>query len=331
MDESGQGDVEHIGSERPSDSPPPEGELFQTIEAMQAASEAEGWSIEYRQMEPGPLRVSAIAGFLGDITLLHECSNRSLELVGEPPEGHLTVLAPIGTTQLWANGQTVDHRRLLLIQPGEDLHFFTGANADVVSMHIPMDQLLATSRTIQSPLETALPSGTTAIASCPASLDRLTQLMRSAIYRPGGVRASAEASSNLMAALLQVVGSGTEDSSGPRHGRSMETSRILRRAREYVESHLDRPIPIGELCAYAAVSLSKLERTFRRELGMSPTRYILARRLGAVNRKLKYATSLEIRVSGVALDYGFAHLGRFASAYRGHFGELPSETLRQTT
>ncbi|MED8017168.1 hypothetical protein, partial [Pseudomonas aeruginosa] len=29
------------------------------------------------------------------------------------------------------------------------------------------------------------------------------------------------------------------------------------------------------------------------------------------------------------LDFGFAHLGRFAEQYRRQFGELPSETLRR--
>jgi AraC-like DNA-binding protein len=33
-------------------------------------------------------------------------------------------------------------------------------------------------------------------------------------------------------------------------------------------------------------------------------------------------------VTSVALDSGFAHLGRFAAAYRHHYGESPSETLR---
>ncbi|MBE1043174.1 helix-turn-helix domain-containing protein, partial [Escherichia coli] len=31
----------------------------------------------------------------------------------------------------------------------------------------------------------------------------------------------------------------------------------------------------------------------------------------------------------LALDFGFAHLGRFAEQYRRQFGELPSETLRR--
>jgi AraC-like DNA-binding protein len=34
-------------------------------------------------------------------------------------------------------------------------------------------------------------------------------------------------------------------------------------------------------------------------------------------------------VGGAALDGGFAHLGRFAVAYRAWFGESPSDTPRR--
>jgi transcriptional regulator GlxA family with amidase domain len=73
--------------------------------------------------------------------------------------------------------------------------------------------------------------------------------------------------------------------------------------------------------------VSKLERIFRRELQMSPSQYILARRLAAVNHDLHRSRSNGVRIAQIAMDHGFHHLGRFAGAYRAHFGELPSETI----
>ncbi|MFP5477787.1 MAG: helix-turn-helix domain-containing protein, partial [Gammaproteobacteria bacterium] len=34
-------------------------------------------------------------------------------------------------------------------------------------------------------------------------------------------------------------------------------------------------------------------------------------------------------VAGVALRWGFGHLGRFSADYRARFGEYPSETVRR--
>ncbi len=106
--------------------------------------------------------------------------------------------------------------------------------------------------------------------------------------------------------------------------------RVLKRSREYIEAHLSDVIVISKVCAYAAVSLSKLERTYRRELKMSPIEYIRARRLSAVNHELKRANSNGKKIGQVAMEHGFNHQGRFASHYHAQFGELPSETMKST-
>ena len=107
-----------------------------------------------------------------------------------------------------------------------------------------------------------------------------------------------------------------------------ESLRTVNCACAFVEAHLDGPISVCEICAYNGISLSKLERSFRRELNMSPTEYILSRRLAAANRDLKGAHSSGKNIARIAMDCGFNHLGRFSGAYRAHFGELPSKTLR---
>jgi transcriptional regulator GlxA family with amidase domain len=56
-------------------------------------------------------------------------------------------------------------------------------------------------------------------------------------------------------------------------------------------------------------------------------RATLARlRLQAARARLLAATEAD-SVTAIALDCGFAHLGRFAVAYRRAYGERPSETL----
>jgi AraC family ethanolamine operon transcriptional activator len=85
---------------------------------------------------------------------------------------------------------------------------------------------------------------------------------------------------------------------------------------------------MSSICTYSATSLSTLERIFLRELQMSPSQYILARRLVAANRDLTACGPNAWRISDIAPKYGFNHLGRFSGAYHRHFGELPSQTLR---
>jgi AraC-like DNA-binding protein len=60
---------------------------------------------------------------------------------------------------------------------------------------------------------------------------------------------------------------------------------------------------------------------------MSPKQSILAERLEGAHRALCDA-SARLTVTGVATDFGFHELGRFAGIYRQAFGEAPSDTLR---
>jgi transcriptional regulator GlxA family with amidase domain len=95
-----------------------------------------------------------------------------------------------------------------------------------------------------------------------------------------------------------------------------------------MRAHADTPISIGALAAAAGVSARTLFEGFRRFRGVSPMAALKAVRLDAVNDELE-AADPSASVTGVALKWGFVHLGRFAQDYRRRFGRLPSETLRR--
>jgi AraC-like DNA-binding protein len=100
----------------------------------------------------------------------------------------------------------------------------------------------------------------------------------------------------------------------------------LRRVEAWIDAHLGEPITLGRLCEVAGVGERSLQKAFETRRGMSPMRFVHERRIAAAYRHLSRrdaATS----VKAVALGLGFAHLGRFAQAYRELVGELPSETL----
>ena len=66
---------------------------------------------------------------------------------------------------------------------------------------------------------------------------------------------------------------------------------------------------------------------FQQFRGVSPMQYVRQLRLERARNALRAAPS-DVRVAEIALDCGFAHLGRFAMVYKAMFGESPSETLR---
>ncbi len=105
----------------------------------------------------------------------------------------------------------------------------------------------------------------------------------------------------------------------------LKKRRVLARAREYIDGHLEGNIHIPDLCAYTDVSLSTLERLFRRELGMTPSAYIQSRRLDVVRRILLADTDSSHTIAEIARKHGIGHPGRFSVVFRQQYGMSPSD------
>lgn len=106
-------------------------------------------------------------------------------------------------------------------------------------------------------------------------------------------------------------------------------ARSLRRAKDYIHAHLDRPLTLAEIARQACVSGRTLEALFKRQGEAAPLAYARRQRLQAAHAALQRAAREGggRGVTEVALAHGFAHLGRFSAHYRAQFGCLPSETL----
>lgn len=101
------------------------------------------------------------------------------------------------------------------------------------------------------------------------------------------------------------------------------------RAEQYVLDHLVECLTIADIARAAAVSERTLFEGFRRTHGEGPLAWMRSRRLDRVRAELLAARPGEMRITDVALRWGFAHVGRFCIAYRNRFGETPRQTLHR--
>jgi len=88
---------------------------------------------------------------------------------------------------------------------------------------------------------------------------------------------------------------------------------------------------IGDLARTVGVSIRALELAFRHDLETTPRAYMQHVRLAAAHEELVRSEPHDpMTVTSVALRWGFAHTGRFASRYRQRYGVMPSVTLRRS-
>jgi len=106
--------------------------------------------------------------------------------------------------------------------------------------------------------------------------------------------------------------------------------RAIRRAIDAMRDEPELPFSVADLAQIAGMSVRSLQEGFRRYVGYTPMAYLQQVRLGQAYESLRSADPTRVTVAAVAHRWGFAHLGRFAYAYRARFGVSPSETLRES-
>ncbi|WP_028943210.1 helix-turn-helix domain-containing protein [Pseudomonas vranovensis] len=91
---------------------------------------------------------------------------------------------------------------------------------------------------------------------------------------------------------------------------------------DYIESHLDQAITLGELAGRCNLSEYHFARMFRESFGLPPHQYVLARRLQLACRLLRLG---DLPLGQVALQCGFASASHFSNRFRQALGATPGD------
>ena len=100
----------------------------------------------------------------------------------------------------------------------------------------------------------------------------------------------------------------------------------LKHALDYIESALDRNLSIEKLAEIAGVSPLYFARAFRRQHGIAPHQFVLARR---IERAKQLLINGDRPLVDIALDTGFASQSHFSTAFKKIAGTTPMEFRRQ--
>lgn len=111
--------------------------------------------------------------------------------------------------------------------------------------------------------------------------------------------------------------------------RTPAPTRAVGIALDLIECHPEWEHTTASLARAAGVSVRALQRSFQKHLNTSVMAHLKSIRLRRVRDALRAAEPDAVTVTEIAGRWGFTHPGHFANAYRRHFGENPSRTLRR--
>jgi len=97
---------------------------------------------------------------------------------------------------------------------------------------------------------------------------------------------------------------------------------------DYIHENISNITSIHKISANTGIPERALRRMFQKKYDLSPKSYINNLRLNEVRKRLKLSNG-NIRISKVAGELNFWHMGQFSKDYKILFGELPSETLKK--
>ena len=234
---------------------------------------------------------------------------------------------------LFSNGTEMHSGNIKLLGPGQsDTSRSTGLTSTGV-MSLPVEDMASVGEEIAG-IELEPPRDGLIVTPPAPAMAKLQRLHAAATYLAENapeIIGHHEAARGLEQALIEAMvaclttANDAEDRTAQRRHEA-----ILRRFRRALEETPDQALYIPELCKAIGVSGRTLRVCCQEQLGVSPKRYLLLRRMHLARRALRDSASDTTTVTQIATQYGFWHFGRFAGEYQSLFGEAPSATLHRS-
>ncbi len=289
------------------------------------------------QLESKPLRVRRVTVRLDASVVVYHSTNLPIRTRTRLLNDFVAYVAfgpkAVGTL----NGLPVGPDRVLASKPGSEMEFIVTAGYESVAFFIPPEDIYAHLRGRHREDEFRMPHGVELLTPSPAAAPglynwgrRLTEMAarQPEVFDVPQTQSAAQVEllENLLATLRTAVPVDPDAHELTRQGHSQ----VVQIATDHAMAHPAERLHVTDLCTAAGVSERTLQYAFKELLGMTPVAYLTRLRLHRVRQTLRLASQASTTVTNEALRWGFWHFGDFSRAYKGCFGELPSDTLRRS-
>jgi AraC family ethanolamine operon transcriptional activator len=284
------------------------------------------WRVHTTQLEAG--------GYCGGIRGIHtplmqlvlSVRSNSTKIEGFVPERSLVLALPVSEgSSIQNRGRRLAENAIIANGHTEGIEFSFKGPLKIITVAVSVGEIERRARNLWGEaFEDRTSAGALCLADGSARMFAarkvnaiLFETMRDpcAVVSPRGCR-------EVENAVLDTLLSSVLDRSRPEGIRFRQ--KIARKAEEYLRTCCRDPISISDLCAAVGAARRTLHLGFVELYGVPPMHYLRAVRLRGAREDLINARGRDLRVTDVAMKWGFEHLGRFALAYQHFFGELPS-------
>ena len=134
-------------------------------------------------------------------------------------------------------------------------------------------------------------------------------------YRAGG----AETANLLALALVAKISSLLKTHGQPRREKVPSVSRL---AKDFIDEHYKENIRLEDIAAAVCTNVYNLSKVFKAEIGISPMRYVVLRRLGEAQNLL---INTDMTITRIALSVGYNNSNYFQNVFKDFMEMTPKE------
>jgi AraC family ethanolamine operon transcriptional activator len=303
-------------------------------DADRHAAALQGWEQRYDQIGSGAFRSTVKQVALDGVQVFHEAANLRVVQRGQLPPGHMTFGIPLAGAGAFAfDGARIDRGAFVMAQGGMPFEFHSPDAMSLIGVVVDADMLQRVADTAGVDVSDDVFRRTVVdipSAACTRAGVQIATLLERVLAQPDGfgeAHAQMELRNQIGEVLVDLLAYHVPATSN-RLTYACQAD-IVRRIHDLVLNHPEEPIDILSLCTQLRVSRRTVQNSFQAVVQTNPLGYLRSLRLSQVRRLLLDTRQSDLSISDAAAQWGFVHLGHFASAYKAQFGELPSHTARR--
>lgn len=293
----------------------------------EAAAAGVNWNVETTQLQQGEYRFSTRAVHTPSLQLARTWRSLGTRLGGAIPQGTVVLAFALNSNaRMQFRGRQVHAGEMIVQEDTRGLDFSFMDEIDILTVAVSREELDRRARCLwRRPFPTQSRTGIlrfSGVGAAEQSGRALSALLDDAMKKPELLTqpvAARTLENNVLDGLcLQLEDHTKAAGTMERHKAARKVAGILH------ERCKEEDLCITDLCEAVGTSRRTLHLGFIELYGIPPMKYLRALRLCGARRSILAAQDPGVRVTDIAMAWGFTHLGRFSAAYRSFFGELPS-------
>ncbi|WP_164658104.1 helix-turn-helix domain-containing protein [Tropicibacter sp. Alg240-R139] len=291
-----------------------------------------GHDQSYVQLTPGAFEGRFLSCTLGPDVAIHiEHCNQALE---QQVTGHSTALsigvAIQGGQSFLANGERLSVDDILFIPPDADLHLLSPVNGSVLAITV-QDSALCGFSELSDPLQSYLhQTPEVQILRNPQLARRIREDVVQAVEGCNRSECSPQEATRIGHALLTGLFAKLAIDlcaiPGGDHGRVRQSYDRFMACRDAILRDWEQVHDLDALTDQTGIKRRSLQQAFTSHVAAGPLTYHRIIRLHLVRRALLDEAAQADSIGDIAARFGFWNWSQFTQHYRGHFGEVPSQT-----